>query len=224
MALMFIGHFAVALAAKRAAPCTSLGALTAAAQLLDLVWPVLVLAGVEQVRIEPGNTAFTPLNFVSYPYTHSLAAAVAWGLVAGVGYWLLSRYRMGAVIVGLAVVSHWALDLITHRPDLPLYPGSGTYAGLGLWNSIPATIIVEGMIFAVGVWLYAAGTRSKDNYGRVGLAAFVAFLIVSYIANIATPPPPGARAVAWTGLAMWLLPLWAWRIDKHRIVTGKRPR
>ncbi len=180
---MFIGHFAVALAAKRAAPRASLGALTAAAQLLDLVWPVLVLAGVETVRIEPGNTAFTPLNFVSYPYTHSLAAAVLRAIIGGVAYWLVSRYRAGAIFVGLAVVSHWFLDWITHRPDLPLAPGSRVYVGLGLWNSVPATLIVEGLLFAGGVWLYAAGTRALDRIGRLGFWSYVAFLAVVYIVN-----------------------------------------
>jgi membrane-bound metal-dependent hydrolase YbcI (DUF457 family) len=215
---MFIGHFAVALAAKRVAPRTSLGVLVAAAQLLDMVWPPLVLAGVEEVKIEPGNTAFTPLNFVSYPYSHSLAMAAVWATVAAGIYWMMARYRRGAVVVGFAVLSHWVLDFITHRPDLPLCPGSATYVGLGLWNSIPATVIVEGLMFVGGVWLYAAGTRAKDKYGSGGLWAYVAFLAVMYLANMAGPPP-NARAVAWAGLSMVVLALWAWRIDRHRVVT-----
>ena len=168
---MFIGHFGIALAAKRAAPRTSLGVLVAAAQLLDLIWPPLVLAGIEKVRIEPGNTRFTPLDFESYPWSHSLLMAALWSIVAAAAYWAAKRYRRGALVIGLAVFSHWLLDFITHRPDLPLYPGSRVYAGLGLWNSVPATIIVEGAIFALGVWLYAASTRSKDKYGSGGFIA-----------------------------------------------------
>src|SRR5215471_18702837 len=126
---MFIGHFALGFAAKRAAPRTSLVLLFAAAQFADLLWPLLVAVGIEQVRIEPGNTAFTPLDFVSYPYSHSLALLAVWGVV-----FTLVFGRNFAILAGL-VVSHWVLDWITHRPDMPLYPGSAKY-GLGLWNSI----------------------------------------------------------------------------------------
>jgi membrane-bound metal-dependent hydrolase YbcI (DUF457 family) len=213
---MFIGHFAVALAAKRTAPRTSLGVLVAGAQLLDLIWPPLVLAGIEEVTIEPGNTAFTPLNFVKYPYSHSLVMAAIWAMLAATVYWMAARYGRGALVVGIAVLSHWFLDFATHRPDLPLYPGSGRYAGLGLWNCVPATIIVEGLMFAVAVWLYTAGTRSRDRIGTTGFWSFVAFLVVAYAMNIIGGPPPSVRAVAGAGLAMVLLALWAWWVDRHR--------
>ena len=213
---MFIGHFAVAFAAKRAAPRTSLGVLVAAAQLLDLVWPVLVLAGIERVRVEPGNTAFTPLDFVSYPWSHSLLTAAAWSGLAGAVYWLAARYCRGAWVVGLAVFSHWLLDFISHRPDLPLYPGSGTFAGLGLWNSVAGTVAVEAAMFAGGVWLYAAETRGKDRIGRIGFRAFVAFLAATYIMNLAGPPPPNGQAVAAAGLAAYLFVIWAAWFDRHR--------
>jgi hypothetical protein len=133
---MFVGHFGVALAAKRLAPRASLAVLILAAQLADVMWPVLVALGIEQVRINPGNTAFTPLDFVAYPYSHSLLLLVVWGLVLGV----LTRAHVGGraaipLIAGV-VVSHWVLDWITHRPDMPLFPG-GPRLGLGLWNSVP---------------------------------------------------------------------------------------
>ncbi len=217
---MFLGHFAVALAAKRAAPRASLGVLVGAAQLLDLIWPPLVLAGVEQVRIEPGNTAFTPLNFVSYPYSHSLLTSAVWAAIAAGAYWVASRYLRGAVVVALAVVSHWLLDFLTHRPDLPLYPGSGGCAGLGLWNSVPATVIVEGLMFAAGVWLYAAGTVARRRAGAIGLWSLVAFLAVIYVMNIAGGAPPSAQAVAGAGMAIYLLVAWAWWFDGRREVTG----
>lgn len=215
---MFIGHFAVGFAAKRAAPRVSLGVLMAAAQFLDLLWPVFVLTGLERVQVDPGNTAFTPLNFVSYPYSHSLAAAVLWGIAAALLYWLLSHYRAGAVVVGLAVVSHWVLDFITHRADLPLYPGSDRFAGLGLWNSVPATVIVEGSMFVAGVWLYSTGTRSRDRIGTAALWAYVVLLALVYIGNIIGPPPPNGRAVAMVALAIYLLVVWAAWFDAHRAV------
>ncbi len=213
---MFIGHFAVAFAAKRAAPRTSLGVLVGAAQLLDLIWPPLVLAGIEQVRVEPGNTAYTPLNFVSYPYSHSLLMSAMWALLAAAVYWVVARTSRGGVVVGLAVFSHWLLDYLTHRPDLPLYPGSAVNAGLSLWNSVPATVIVESLMFVAGVCLYARGTRSLDRIGTAGFWGFVAFLVLVDVLNITGPPPPSASAVAGTALAMVLLVAWAWWFDRHR--------
>jgi membrane-bound metal-dependent hydrolase YbcI (DUF457 family) len=216
---MFIGHFAVGFAAKRAAPRASLGWLMAAPLLLDLILPALVLAGVERVEIDPGNTAFTPLAFVHYPITHSLVMAIAWAALAGGLYWTATRYRVGAVVIALGVVSHWFFDAIVHRPDLPLYPGSGTYVGLGLWNSIAGTVIVEGSLFAAGVWTYVASTRGRDRTGVVALWAFIGLLVAIYAANIAGPPPPSARAVAVVGLATWIFPLWAWWFDRHRTAS-----
>ena len=131
---MFIGHFALGLAAKPQAPRVSLAMLFAAAQLADLTWPILLAIGVEQVRIDPGNTAVTPLDFVSYPYSHSLLALVVWGLLLAWGYRLLAgNGRRAFLIIFSLVVSHWVLDYLTHRPDMPLYPGSAKF-GLGLWH------------------------------------------------------------------------------------------
>src|SRR4051794_13490518 len=119
---MFIGHFALGFAAKRAVPRVSLAMLFVAAQFADLLWPALVLAGFEQVRIDPGNTAFTPLAFVSYPLSHSLLTLVVWGLLLGSIYRGIAGGRRSVVVLGVLVVSHWVLDWLTHRPDMPLYP------------------------------------------------------------------------------------------------------
>ena len=213
---MFIGHFAVAFAGKLAAPQASLGALTAAALLPDLLWPILVMAGVEQVRVDPGNTAFTPLAFVSYPFSHSLATSILWAAIAASVYWMATRYRRGAMIVALAVLSHWVLDAVSHRPDLPLAPGSAIRVGLGLWNSVPGTLIVEAGMFIVAVWLYLAGTRSRDRIGSIGLWAYVGLLAVLYVASAAGPPPPSGQAVAITDLGGFAFVAWAWWIDRHR--------
>ena len=176
---MFLGHFALAFAAKQAAPAASLGALFLACQFADLLWPALVLAGVEQVRIQPGATAMTPLDFVSYPYSHSLSALAGWGIVAGGVYTAATRSRMFAgVILGLLVVSHWVLDVISHRPDMPLTLTGTTRLGLGLWNSIPATLVVESLIFAAGVALYRRVTVARDRIGSVGLWSLVVFLLI----------------------------------------------
>src|SRR6185436_9757600 len=141
---MFIGHYAVALGAKKLVPRASLGTLIAAATFLDLVWPVFLILGIEKVSIAPGITAFTPLDFESYPYSHSLLTAIAWGALFGAVYFLRAgRNATAALVMGALVVSHWILDAATHRPDLPLDPWSDIRVGLGLWDSIPATLAVE---------------------------------------------------------------------------------
>lgn len=216
---MFLGHFALALAAKPASPRTSLGTLIAAAQLADLIWPVLLLLGVETVRVDPGNTAFTPLDFVNYPWTHSLLMALVWAAGFALAYFGRTRLARGAWMVGLLVLSHWALDFITHRPDLPLAPGAAK-AGLGLWNSVAATVVVEGALFAAGVLVYSRKTRPRDRIGRVAFWALVAFLVVIYVSNLVGPPPPSAAAVASVTLLMWLFVPWGAWIDRHREPLG----
>jgi len=213
---MFIGHYAVAFATKRAAPKISLGVLVGAASLLDLLWALFLLLGWEAVRIEAGNTAAVPLAFVHYPWSHSLAAAAGWSALCGLIYLGATRYRFGAAVVGLVVVSHWFLDALVHRPDLPLYPGSPLRLGLGLWNSVPGSVLLEGLMFAGGVWLYAAGTRAKDALGRYLFIGFGGFMALVYVANLLGPPPPSWRAVAWTGVAALLFPFWAEWFDRHR--------
>lgn len=214
---MFIGHFGLAFAAKPVAPSVSLGTLFLAAQLADLVWPNLVLLGLEKVEVAPGNTAVTPLNFVSYPYSHSLVALVVWGaLFAGI-HWMVRR-KGGTVpwLLGALVLSHWVLDAASHRPDMPVVIGGGPLVGLGLWNSVAATVLVETALFLAGVWLYVRSTRALDRTGVVALWGLVAFLLVISVANLMGPPPPSAAAVAWVAQSIWLLVLWGYWIDRHR--------
>ncbi|HEV2826306.1 MAG TPA: hypothetical protein VGW76_01800 [Pyrinomonadaceae bacterium] len=215
---MFIGHFAVGFAAKRYAPETSLGTLIAAAVLLDLLWPIFVLRGWEQVRIAPGDTAFTPLEFVSYPLSHSLAATIGWATLFALLYYGFRRYTRGAALVWIAVVSHWVLDFVSHRADMPLYP-SGLRLGLGLWNSILATVLVEASMFAVAIWIYVRVTRAKDRIGKWGLWSFAAAVGLLYVTNIFSPPPPGVKAMVIAAIVLsWLIIFWAWWLDRHREV------
>lgn len=215
---MFLGHFAVGFGAKAVARKTSLGTLFLSVQFVDLIWPTLLLLGIEHVRIEPGITTVTPLNFVHYPITHSLLMVLAWGAAFGGIYWLARKYTVGAIVVGLGVVSHWVLDLIVHRPDLPLYPGDSPEVGLGLWNSLAGTLAVEGLLFAAGVALYLRVTRAKNRIGLYAFWSLVGFLALIYVANIFGPPPPDVRAIAWAGHLQWLFILWGYWIDRHRDV------
>ena len=213
---MFLGHFAVALAARRATPRTSLGWLFAACQLPDLIWPVLLLAGVERAHVAPGDTAVTPLAFDHYPWSHSLLMTIVWGIALAGIYVAYRGDRRAALVLEAVVVSHWVLDWISHRPDLPLTPWGETRVGLGLWNSVMATVVVEGLLFAIAVWMYSRATRARDRTGRVAWLSLVVFLVLIYVANIFGPPPKNMTAVAVSALAIWLLVWWAAWADRHR--------
>jgi len=213
---MFIGHFGLGFAAKRLAPRASLGTAFLAAQFADLLWPVLLLLGMESVRIAPGATAVTPLVFESYPITHSLLGMAGWAIALGAAYALPTKDNRGAFVLALLVISHWMLDAIVHAPDLPLVPGTDLRIGLGLWHSHAATLAVEVPIFAAGVWVYARATSARDRIGRYAFVGLVAFLALIQIANLLGPPPPSAAAVAWVGTAQWLLVAWGYWVDAHR--------
>jgi hypothetical protein len=215
---MFVGHFGLGFGAKKAAPSVSLGTLFLACQFADLLWPTLLLLGYERVEVHPGITKVTPLDFISYPYSHSLLALCGWGLALGAFYLVARRARvLAAVTVALLVVSHWVLDYVTHRPDMPLTPTGPERLGLGLWNSVPGTLALELTIFFVGLLLYVRATMARDWSGAVGLWALVAFLLVTYAAALFGPPPPSPAAVAWSAEAMWLLVAWGYWVDQHRI-------
>jgi hypothetical protein len=212
---VFIGHFAVAFAAKKIAPRTSLGTLVLAAEWVDLIFPILILAGLEHAGIKPGDNAFLRVDLTDYPISHSLVAVLGWSaLLGGLVLWR-TRDRTASLVVGAAVLSHWLLDFVSHTPDVPLWP-DGPLVGLGLWRSVGATVMVEGLLFAVGLWLYFGATTARDRPGRWGAAALAVFLVLLYIGDLASPPPPDVRAFAVVGLAGWLLPLWAWWADRHR--------
>jgi membrane-bound metal-dependent hydrolase YbcI (DUF457 family) len=218
---MFIGHFAVGFAAKRAAPNVPLVALFGAAQLADLLWPFLLMAGIEQVRVSPGDTAFTPLDFVSYPYSHSLLLLAVWGVAFGYIYKAATNASSGAfAVLAALVVSHWILDVVTHRPDMPVYPG-GPKVGLGLWNSVAATIAIEVAMFVVGFVVYMRTTRPRDQVGRWAIPGLAGLLCGGYLANIGAAPPPSVTVlaiVAAVGAAVIMLVTW-WA-DRHREPIG----
>lgn len=219
---MFIGHFGLAFATKPAAPAVSLGTLFLACQFADLLWPVLVLGGVERLAIDPGNTAFTPLDFQHYPYSHGLVTLATWGALVALLYRVLGRLSVrAAVIVAFVVWSHWWLDFVTHRPDLPIWPGGDVRVGLGLWNSVPGTLIVESLLFGAGILLYTRATRARDRTGSIGLWGLVAILLIINVANAFSPPPPSATAVAATALAMWLFVAWGYVVDRHRVAVAQ---
>ena len=217
---MFLGHFGVALAAKKVVPGASLGTTLFAAEFLDAVWPILLVAGVEHVTIAPGITRMSPLDFTDYPWSHSLVMALAWSALFAAVYYLVRRKRAYALWLAAIVLSHWFLDWIVHRPDLPIAPGTAGRHGLDLWDSLPATLAVEGALFGAGVAIYVSSTRAVDLVGRAGFWAFVVALVALYASATFGPPPPSVQVLAWSAFGGYFLMAWAWWVDRHRRPTG----
>lgn len=213
---MFIGHFGAGFAGKKFSKSASLGTYFMAAQWIDLIWPILVLLGIEKVEIEPGISSVTPLNFTYYPFTHSLFGVLIWAILFGTVYYYIKNNFKTAIILGLLVLSHWLLDLLVHIPDLPIFPGTDLKVGLGLWNSFAATLIVEGLIFIGGLYFYVKTTKAKNKKGAFALWGLVVFLAAIYISNLVGPPPQSVEAIGIVGNAQWLIILWGYWIDKNR--------
>ena len=212
---MFLGHFAVAFAAKKVVPKASLGTLVFAAQFADLLWPVLLLAGLEHVEIVPGLLRASPFNFTSYPISHSLLAELGWGALVAGGYYALRRNARDALLIGALVPSHWFLDFFAHRPDMPIVPG-GERFGLGMWHSLPLTLTVEYLLLASGVAIYVGATTKRD----VVFWSLVGFLALMMPAALFGPPPPSVTALAVSALALWLIVPWAAWADRRKARTS----
>jgi hypothetical protein len=199
---MFVGHYSVSFAARARGFAIPLWVLFIAVQLLDVVWAPLVLLGVEKVRIVPGITASNPLDLYYMPYTHSLVAAILWSVAAAVAYRLAvpNAGRTAPIVIGIAVFSHWVLDLIVHRPDLPIYDDAAK-VGLGLWNYPVAAFGVESLLLFGGMWLYLA--RYRMRVVPIVLFGLIMLAIQAYI--FFGPPPASDKAAALTALAAYAI-------------------
>jgi hypothetical protein len=198
---MFLGHYGVAFALKRAEPKRSLGTLFLAVQLADLLWGIFLLLGWERVRIDPGFTAVTPLQFLEYPISHSLVGMTMWALIGAAIYYSwptrdTSRHWQAAALVGVAILSHFLLDLVVHAPDLPVWGQDSRKLGLGLWNNPTATLLLELATLAAGVAVYI-GFRSRRHPVRPGrLASLLLVLVAVYLVSLFGPLPPSVTAIA----------------------------
>jgi membrane-bound metal-dependent hydrolase YbcI (DUF457 family) len=213
---VFLAHFGVGFGAKAAAPRVSLGSLLLAAQFIDLIWPTLLLLGIERVEIITDGSRNPPLEFIYYPYSHSLLMVIGWAALFAAVYFMIRKSRIGAAVLGLAVISHWLLDLVVHYPDLPLYPGNGQLLGFSIWSSPVIAMGLEFAFFAAGVWLYLRSTRANGATGRWAPWSLIVTLAFIQIANAFGSPPPSATAIAWVGQAQWLLVIWGYWVDRHR--------
>jgi len=221
---MFLGHYGVALALKRAEPKLSLGTLFVAVQLADLLWGIFLLLGWERARIVPGHTAITPLEFLHYPISHSLVGTLAWSFVAAALYYSwptrdTSRHWQAAAMVGLAVFSHYPLDVLVHIPDLPLSGGSSVKLGLGLWNNPVATLIAEAVVFGAGLAIYISRSSNRHPVRLPRLIIVVLLLVATYIASLVGPVPASMTVVAVSDIVFQLviaaLAAWADRRTSH---------
>ena len=216
---MGIGHLAVGFAAKRAVPRVSLGTLILAGIFCDALWGLFLLTGLEHARIVPGITRASPLELYDYPISHSLLACVLWALVFGGIYFARNRYRAGAVMLGALVLSHWVLDAIAHRPDMPVFL-KGPYVGLGLWGSVAGSIALEEAMLAAGLWLYLRATEGPR--GTIGLAILAGVLAVMGVAGYVSPPPPALAPIAISNLVLAVAVFFvANAIDGRRSIAGE---
>lgn len=203
---MFIGHYGPALAAPALVRNVPLWVLFFAVQFIDVVWSVLVLAGIEHVRIVPGFTAMSPLDLHHMPYTHSLPGALALSALLGAAYWLFARRRRlaGGLLVAAASFSHWLLDLIVHAPDLLLWPG-GPMAGFGLWDNLPLALGLEAALVIAGLAVYMRVTRARGIAGRLSPFVLVTLLLALEAVHLLGEPPASAEELALTSLAVFLV-------------------
>lgn len=211
---MFIGHFAVGFALKKAEPKVPLGVWFAAALFLDILWPVFLLTGIEKASVVPGITVVTPLNLEVVHWSHSLLMAAVWSLLFGAAVWSRVRTSKAFVYSAIGVLSHWVLDYITHRPDMPLAPHAQKL-GLGLWNSLAGTLVVELALFAIGIAIYLRMTSNVSRSARIHFSVLIIFFLVMYVMAIFGPPPPNNQTVLGvSSLALTPVIFWANWLDK----------
>ncbi|PSL48291.1 hypothetical protein CLV51_1021158 [Chitinophaga niastensis] len=220
---MFIGHFGLGMVTKKIAPKISLGTLFMAVQFSDLIWPTLLLLGVEKVVLHPELGGTRTITFTSYPFTHSLVGALVLAVLFGTVYYVVKKNFRNALILGAAVLSHWFLDFIVHFHDLPLFPASSVKVGLALWATIGGTLFVELILFISGIVLYLRSTTPLNAKARIIFWINILLLVSVQISNFWGPPPASVNALAWSAQFQWLFVILAYWADNNTqsATTGK---
>ena len=216
---MFVVHYAASLVLKRFEKRASLGVLFLAVQFVDIVFFPLVLLGIERLNVVENFTQSTHFELVYMPYTHSLVAFLIWsGLAYAIFRWIIVKSHSVAVVVALAVMSHWLLDVIVHTPDMPLWSDASLKLGFGLWNNAIATYVLEAALLLAGLWLYMRSTKAVTKTGKYGMGIFVVLLLLINIANIFGPLGNDSKlALAVSALtAYFLFAAVAFWLDKNR--------
>jgi len=221
---MFVGHFAVGLAAKPIAPRVSLAILILSAVLADALWIAFFTAGLERVVIEPGIMATNSLNLVSVPFSHGLVMDVVWAVVLGGIYFGARRDSRGAWMIVAVVLSHWILDVVSHRPDMPLAPGIDLRFGLGLYNSRMATFLVEGTLWFTALVVYVRATRPRGRSGVYGFWLTIAILTALWLVSLRGDPPPSLFVLAvFNVILVAVIQAWSAWMDRARTLKSATP-
>jgi hypothetical protein len=217
---MGIGHIAVGLASKRWAPRASLGWLVAAPVFVDILWSFFIFFGIERARIVPGITKSMPLDLEYVGISHSLVTVLGWAVLFALVYNAGHRDVRASIVLALGVFSHFVLDFISHRPDMPILP-SGPRVGLGLWNYPIAAVTVEALMLLGGVLLYTRAVSGRSTGARVALWSVSAFLLLTNVGAYFGPPPPDIKPMAALNLSV-LLVVWAFHAIDRRLDTPRR--
>lgn len=214
---MLTGHIAVGLAAKHFEPKISLGTTTLAAMLPDFAWSLFLMAGIEHVQFKSGMGAANYLKLTHIAFSHSLLMDLIWAGLFAAAYFVRRHYWRGACVLFVVVLSHWLLDWVSHPRDMPLAPGVPRYFGLGLWSSIPATLIVEGGLWALGIALYVRATAARTRAGIYGFWSGIGLITLAWYNNIAGPPPSNPAAAPINSLIFFsLIVAWAYWMNEVR--------
>ena len=217
---MFVGHLAAGFAAKRIEPKLSLGTLLLAVMLADLIVFPLLIAGVEHFGIQPEVRVNRTVG-QGISYSHSLLMDAIWAALFATVFFLRRRYPRGAWILFAAVLSHWVLDVVSHRPDMPLAPGAPWVFGLGLWNSLPATLLVEGGVWLLAIILYVRTTHAKSSAGIYAFWIGIALLTLAWYGNITAGMDPNPVRAGISGLIFFSLMIpWAYWMNRLRPASG----
>jgi membrane-bound metal-dependent hydrolase YbcI (DUF457 family) len=222
---MFVGHFGVALAAKKLEPKINLGVLFAASQLIDLAWPVFVLLGLEHVSPRGERLGMNTLSFDSYPYSHSLLGTILWSVAFAALIYALTKSSRRSGVVFFVTLSHWFLDLLVHEKDLQLGFDASQKFGLELWRFPGVEIVLESAICIAGMILYWRAVRFQSRAQKISFGLLMAVLYAIYLASVLGPAPApetSGIAIATPALLMWLFVLWAWALDR-RVQVRARP-
>jgi len=217
---MFVGHYAAGLALKKYEKRASLGVLFLAVQFVDILFFPFVLLGIERINIIENFTQSTHFELEYMPYTHSLVGGLFWAaLVYAVFRWVVVKQQRAALVVALAVFSHWVFDLLMHTPDLPLWNDASLKLGLGLWNNAVAAYALEAAFLIAALWLYLGSTTTETKTGKYGMAVFVVFMLLINIGNIFAPLQSDSKvALAVFALVTYILfAAIAFWLDKKRI-------
>jgi hypothetical protein len=219
---MLVGHFAVGLAAKRMEPAVSVGTLVLASMMADLLWCIFMIAGIEHVQFRPGMGAANYFGASDIAMSHSLLMDGLWAGLLAVAYFLYRRSPRGAWVIFGVVLSHWVLDWISHRPDMPLSPGLHRYFGLGLWSSTPAALMIEGGFWLLAVIVYSRATRARNRAGLYVYWSVVALLTLAWYNNLTGPPPRDPHAASVTSFLFFSLAVaWAYWMNRLRPCVEK---